>query len=408
MSEATVTTSSKKRYVILVAGMIIQLCAGIIYAWSAFSKRVGEHLGGIDSSMVVSVMLVCFVLGILIGGNILDKIGTRPTCIAGSILMSVGILASSLVTSSAPSLIFVTYAVMGGFGVGMIYTCTVSPIQKWFFDKRGFATGMMVCSFGFATVIFAPLAKSLLESQGVPTTFQIFGVVFLIVCTLASFLIVNPPADYSTSTSKTSVLSSQKQYTTREMFGRKSFYLITFSLFFVLSVYFALNPYIGNRLGIDRLGTEDLAILAVMVTGVCSASGRLIVTWISDKIGRTSSVLLIVILSAFGAIGMIFAHDIVFFIFIAIISFAFGGAAGIYATITADHFGTKNMGSNYGFVMLGFGASALVFIYLTKYIVGATGTDFTTPLIITVVACAAALVCALLLRTQKDDQPTDA
>jgi OFA family oxalate/formate antiporter-like MFS transporter len=317
--------------------------------------------------------------------------------------MSAGILASSFVTSDSGSLIYITYGVMGGFGVGVIYTCTVSPIQKWFFDKRGFATGMMVCSFGFSLVIFAPLAKYLLGEVGVPDTFRIFGVAFLVICTIASFLIVNPPADYSASPNKTSVLSSQKQYTTKEMFGRKSFYLITFSLFFMLSVYFALNPNFKS-LGIDRGLTSDMATIGIMVTGICSASGRLAVTWISDKIGRSTAMFFIIALSAIGAVAVIFANGMLFIVCLAAISFAFGGAAGIYATVTADHFGTKNMGSNYGFVMLGFGASALVFMYLSKQL--STGMDFTVPLVITALACVAAFVCVLLLRTQKNDQPS--
>jgi OFA family oxalate/formate antiporter-like MFS transporter len=382
--------------------MIIQLCAGIIYMWSEFKGPVNTYLNG-DFTMTASIMLVSFVMGILIGGQILDRVGCRPTCIAGSILMSVGILASSFVTSESGSLIYITYGVMGGFGVGTIYTCTVSPIQKWFFDKRGFATGMMVCSFGFSLVIFAPLAKYLLREAGVPDTFRIFGIAFLVICTITSFLIVNPPADYSASPNKTSVLSSQKQYTTKEMFGRKSFYLITFSLFFMLSVYFALNPNFKS-LGIDRGLTDDMATIGIMVTGICSASGRLTVTWISDKIGRVNAMFFIISLSAIGAIAVIFANGVLFIVCIAAISFAFGGAAGIYATVTADHFGTKNMGSNYGFVMLGFGASALVFMYLSKQL--STGMDFTVPLVITALACVAAFICVLLLKTQRNDQPT--
>jgi OFA family oxalate/formate antiporter-like MFS transporter len=215
----------------------------------------------------------------------------------------------------------------------------------------------------------------------------------------------NPPADYATSPNKTAVMSAQKQYTTREMMRRPSFYLIALALFFVLSTYFMLNPNFIS-LGEERGLSHDLARTGVMITGICSAAGRLGINWLSDKISRTTSVLLISAISAVGAIAAIYADGMFFIITIAAISFAFGGIAGVSSTITADHFGTKNMGSNYGFVMLGYAASALVFMQICKSLLDGNGNDFTVPMIIAATACIGALICALLLRTQKNDQPT--
>ncbi|MDR3283414.1 MAG: OFA family MFS transporter [Candidatus Methanoplasma sp.] len=404
-SDTTLAMGGRKRYAILASGMLIQLCAGIIYLWSVFKNPVAVNLGGWDTTMVSSAMLVSFVGGILIGGTIMDRIGVRPTCVAGSLLMSMGILLSAFVNSDAPFLMYVTYSIMGGFGVGTIYTCTVSPIQKWFFDKRGFATGLMIFAFGFSLVVFAPLVRYLIDTQGVSNTFLILGGVFAIVCTVASLMMRNPPANYATSPNKTAVLSAQKQYTTREMLRRPSFYLIALSLFFVLSTYFMLNPYFLG-LGEDRGLSSDLATAGVMVTGICSAAGRLGINWLSDKISRTTSVLLISAISAAGAVAAIFAHDLFFIVTIAAVSFAFGGIAGVSSTITADHFGTKNMGTNYGFVMLGYAASALVFMQLCKSLSDNGHGSFTAPLIIATAACIGSLICALLLRTQKKDQPT--
>ncbi|MDR0523599.1 MAG: MFS transporter [Candidatus Methanoplasma sp.] len=398
---------SRKRYAILAAGILIQLCAGIIYLWSVFKNPVSEHLGGWDATMTSSIMLVSFVGGLLFGGILMDRAGVRPACIAGSLVMSLGILLSAFVDSSAPYLLYATYGIMGGFGVGTIYTCTVSSIQKWFFDRRGFATGLMIFAFGFSLVVFAPLARYLINGFGISGTFMALGLIFVVICTAASTVIVNPPADYATAPNKTAVLSAQKQYTTREMFRRPSFYLITLSLFFVLSAYFTLNPYFYS-LGMDRGLSDEMATFGVMMTGVCSAAGRLAINWLSDKISREASVLLVSVISVGGAVAAIFAGEYLFIASIAGIAFAFGGIAGISSTITADHFGTKNMGSNYGFVMLGYAASALVFMYIAKSMTGGGTGSFAIPLAISAVACVASAACSLLLRTQTGDQPTQA
>ena len=395
----------KKRYIILIAGVIIQFCAGIIYMWSVFNGPVAEYLGGWDTSaakLTASFMLVAFVAGILIGGRIMDKIGPRTTCLSGAIMMSVGILASSFVTSSFPELIYVTYGLIGGFGVGVVYTCTVSPIQKWFYDRKGFATGVMVGAFGFSLVIFGPLAENLLPSFGVPATFQMFGIAFLILCIPAALLIKNPTAEYINNLRGPMSPSKQKQYTTKEMLRTRSFYLITFSLFFVLAAFFIMNPAV-KELGNQReLG--DLVSLCVPLIGICSASGRLFITWVSDKIGRMMSLFFISGMTIVGSIGIIFAEGVFFLICLAVITFAFGGAAGIYATVTSDHFGAQNMGSNYGFVMLGFGASALVFPFISNILLNG-GTDYTMSFVLAAVACVFAIICVVLLRKPKTEDP---
>ncbi|MDR2698585.1 MAG: OFA family MFS transporter [Candidatus Methanoplasma sp.] len=391
---------NKKRYIVLIAGIAIQFCAGTLYMWSIYNTPVANLLFDGDksaSALTATFMLVAFVAGILIGGRIMDRIGPKKMAIIGSLIMSSGILASSLVNSDCSYLIYLTYGIIGGFGVGTVYTCTVSPIQKWFFDRRGFATGLMVGAFGFSLVIFGPLAdRVLLPSLGVSSTFLVFGLAFLIVCVPASLFIGNPPDGYVIP--KAPSANAQRQYTTKEMLRTRSFYFITLSLFFILSAFFVLNPLFKD-LGTAR-GLGDLAVATVMIVGVCSASGRIAITWISDNIGRMSGLLLIFVLTIVGVTLVIFAEDLLFVVCMGLIAFGFGGAAGIYATVTSDNFGTKNMGSNYGLVMLGFGASALVAQVLSKTLV--SDGDYTMVFVACAITCIASLVCILMLRMFSD------
>lgn len=390
------TSHSKKRYAVLIAGMIVQLCAGVIYMWAVFKAPVAEYLerSPADIALVSSVMLSAFVIGILFGGILQDRLGPRAVSVLGSVIMSGGILSTALITPDLADLIFLTYGMIGGLGVGIVYSCTVSCVQKWFPDRRGFATGTMVGAFGFSLVIFSPLANSLLADVGVPQTFLIFGAAFMIICVAASATLSNPPTGYTVPGAVAKRNTEQKQYTPKEMLGTRTFYLISLSLFFVLPSYFILNPQLVT-LATER-GLVDYAVTGVMITGLFSATGRLLITWLSDRIGRIYALFLIIFLTAAGTVALIFANGAMFLVCVAIISLAFGGASGTYAAVTADHFGTKNMGTNYGLVTLGFGASALLFPFLSK-ILSDSG-DLTPAFMVATATCAIALVLVLLLR----------
>jgi len=386
------------RNVVLLAGMLIQLCAGIIYMWSVFRAPVAQHLSWAEqsASLTSSIMLAMFVVGIVIGGRIQDKIGPTKVTLAGSVIFSVGMILTSLITPAAPWLVYVTYGIVGGFGVGAVYTTTVSLVQKWFPDKRGFATGMLVSSFGFSLVAFAPAARALLASSlGVPGTFLAIGLLFLVVCSLSSLLIKNPPANYVVAGKAAASASVQKHYTTAEMLKTGRFYLITVSMMCLLSAYFILNPLLMT-LGVERGLSESLALLGVMITGIASASGRLLFSWASDAIGRKQAILIIVIVTLCAVLGLIWARGVLFLVCIAAIACAFGGSAGVYPAITADNFGTKHIGFNYGCVMVGFGVSALLFPLLSNALV--VNNNYTWSFVVSGIACAIAIVLLLLLK----------
>ena len=251
--------------------------------WSVFKGPVSTHLSwdSASASITSSIMLAAFVIGIIIGGRMQDKYSPAPVALAGSIFLGLGMILSSFTPQSSPWLIYIFYGIIGGFGVGCVYTTTVSVVQKWFPDKRGFATGMMVGAFGFSLVLFAPLTNMLLINWGVPKTFLFFGILFLVICSACSLLLSNP----ETKQQSGMMVSVQKQYTTKEMLQTKEFYLLTLSMFFLLPAYFILNP-LFKSLGMERGLTDSMATFGVMLTGVASASGRLLTSWFSDYAGR--------------------------------------------------------------------------------------------------------------------------
>jgi len=388
----------KNRYFILASGMVIQFCAGIIYMWSVFKGPVSNHLNwAADSAALTSsIMLAMFVIGIIFGGLAQDKLGPKRVALVGSALIGIGMACTTLVTENAPWLVYITYGIVGGLGVGTVYTATIAAIQKWFPDRRGFASGMIVSAFGFSLVVFAPLAKSMLGGLGVPNTFLTFGISFLVVCGICSLFIENPPEGYTPKGYVAAQTNSTKrQYSPKEILKTKQFYLLTGGLLFTLPAYFILNP-VFISLGAVRGLSDELTLIGVSLTGISSAAGRLIVSWVSDKIGRKAAMIAIAMIILCASLIMIMGEGVLFLICIMLISFGFGGAASLYAAMTAESFGTKYGGVNFGLVMMGFGASALAFPIISNKLT--VGGSYTSSFVLAAATCAVAIILVLLMK----------
>ena len=391
------------RYLVLIAGMVIQFCAGIIYMWSVFKGPVSSHLNwdADSAALTSSIMLAMFVIGIIFGGLAQDKLGPKKVTLVGSILIGAGMACTALINRSTPWLVYITYGIVGGLGVGTVYTATIAAIQKWFPDRRGFASGMIVSAFGFSLVVFAPLARSMLGGMGVPSTFMTFGISFLVVCGVCSLFIQNPPEGYTPEGYVAAqTTTTKRQYSPKEIIKTKQFYLLTGGLLFTLPAYFILNP-VFISLGAVRGLSDELALIGVSLTGISSAAGRLIVSWVSDKIGRKSAMILIAVIILCASLVMIVGEGVLFLICIMLISFGFGGAASVYAAMTSESFGTKYGGMNFGLVMIGFGASALAFPIISNKLTA--GGSYTSSFVLAAATCAVAIILVLLMNNPAEN-----
>jgi MFS transporter, OFA family, oxalate/formate antiporter len=365
-------TENKQGLKVLIMGSILQLFLGIIYVWSVFVIPVKDFYGwSVDSVKLTSSFMLCFfVIGILTGGKLQTKIGVKITTLIGGLMVAVGMLATALIPSGGRApvfLIYLFYGIIGGFGVGAGYNANISCAQKWFPKNRGFATGISVCAFGLSTVIFAPLVTTLINKLGenaVKNTFLILAGGFA-AAVLLLFNFIKTPEQVPNAAAP--VLKG-KQYTTLEMIKTPRFYLIALSLMFGTSVFFIILPSL-KELAVNR-GLASFATGIVMFTGIANALGRLGAPLMSDKIGREMADIIILAATALGAFGLCFANGVLLIVIIAIVAFCYGGYSGLYPVLTSGNFGIKNIGSNYGAVMVGFMLSALLFPIVIKKING--------------------------------------
>jgi OFA family oxalate/formate antiporter-like MFS transporter len=358
-----IVLKNAERYRILVLAAVLQLFLGIIYVWSVFVSPVSEAYDWpvASAKLTSSFMLGFFVLGMLASGRLERKLGTTKPVLIGGILLAGGMAATAIIPSGSGWLIYLTYGIAGGFGVGMGYGAVVSCVPKWFPDKRGMATGVSVCAFGFSTVVFAPLVESLIGAFAVRTALLLLAAAFLAV-TLALFSFIRLPDSAGAGKNAkggAATADGARQYTTLEALKTGRFYLITFSLMLGTSVFFILNPSF-KTLATER-GLEEFGTVLVMMTGVASAVGRLVFPLVSEKIGREAAAGAAIGLTALCAFALSFAGGFLFMASVAVCAFCYGGYSGIYPLISGDHFGLRNVGSNYAAVMCGFAVSALFF-----------------------------------------------
>jgi MFS transporter, OFA family, oxalate/formate antiporter len=178
------------RWILVILGMLINLCLGTIYSWSVFvspltgyfTKTLGQAVTASDVLLPFSVFLAFFAITMPFAGKYIEKFGPRNMTIVGGILTGLGWLLASFATSVP--MLYVLYGVVGGVGVGIAYGVPVAVAARWFPDRRGLAVGLTLLGFGFSAFFTANIAGYLIGSDGVMTTFRIFGIVFVILTIL--------------------------------------------------------------------------------------------------------------------------------------------------------------------------------------------------------------------------------
>ncbi len=366
--------------------LVVQLCVGILYLWSVFKTPIVEsfHWTASAAGMVSSYMLLAFVSGNLIGGFINDKKGPKTTCFCGMILFSLGIALTAFLTESTIGLIYLTYCVMGGLGSGFAYGACISCIQKWLPHRRGLASGLACGAFGLSTVIFTPLSNTLMgifTQDGVVNfkpVFLILAVVFAVFGLIATCFVKLPDEEYMASLNlQKTAAAVQKNYTLGEAMKTSSFWCLFFSIFFINGTWNLCVPLIKD-LGVARGLTTSAAIACVSFTGITNAAGRIIMSTVSDKLGRTTTMHILSILTFVGAVLTTFITGYGYFATIALIAFAYGGPSALNAALCTDLFGPKNSGVNYGVAMLALGFSSIFFNWVSANLLHATVENVTS------------------------------
>lgn len=387
---------------ILIAGVCINLCMGVLYAWSVFSKAlVSLGWSNADASLPYTVAVGVFASTVLISGILQDRMGPRRLVILGTLLVGSGLIASSFATT-APMLIF-TFGGMVGAGIGFGYACLSPTAMKWFHpSKKGMVNGLIAGGFGMAPLYLAPTTSALIENIGINNAFLFLGASVLIVALPLAFTIVTPPANYKPevpaklkNATKTAA-ATPVDFTWRQMLKTRQFYMLW--VMFALSSSAGLM-LIGNMMNIAAIqGNITSAAYLVSVLALFNTGGRVIMGMLSDKIGRIRTLLLVLVLQAANLLVFpMLTTEIGFVAGAAVAGISYGALLSVFPSITADYYGLKNYGTNFGVLYTAWGVSGFIGPVVAAFVVDTTG-SFAMAYAFCVATLAIAAVLALMVK----------
>ncbi len=341
-----------ERRLVLGASLLINLFVGSIYVWSVFAAPLEQRL---NCSAAVIALTFTIANGIspitmVTGGKLLDKYGPKWVVFAGGALFGGGMIASGY-THSAGGLYF-TYGLMVGFGMGLVYSCTIANTVKFFPDKKGLVSGLSTGAYGLSSVILAPVAQNLIDLTNVMDTFKIMGTAALITICGSALLLRKAPREEEYLNE---AFGNEKDW--KEMLRTGDFYLLLVMLTIGASAGLMIISQASSMTQELIQVTAGQAALAVSIISLSNAGGRVLWGIAADRIGNHRILPVLFFLLAISMLSLFCAggkERIVFFSAVILIGFCFGGFMAVFPSLTAEKFGLRNNGTNYGIVFCGF------------------------------------------------------
>ncbi len=399
---------TKKRWRILIASCFINLCIGSLYAWSVLAGPMAEYLSQLngitltarDLAIVFTIANSVGPITMITGGKFNDTLGPKLVVLIGGLMFGGGMFLSGFANSVG--FLIVTYSLLLGLGLGMVYGATISTCIKFFPDKRGLVGGLTTSTFGISSVIIPPIAAMIISATGANAAFKVIGAAFIIIIGISSLFIEKCPADFIPE-GWTPPAAGGKSVENRDWKGMLAvpvFYvmivMLTCGAFAALMFIPMISPIAQNMIGISK----SAATAAVSTLALFNVFGRVFAGSISDKIGRINTLALACILSVVGLILLYAAGEgdvTLFYAGISIIGICFGSFMGVFPGFTADQFGPKNNSVNYGIMFIGFSVAGYVGPSILNHIYGTSG-SYNNAFLIAMVFSAAGLLLTFVYR----------
>ncbi len=359
-SQAASSSGGGNRVVIAIAGVVMQVALGAVYAWSVFREPLATAYGGASVTAVnTTFSITIFTLGFaaFAGGLWMGRSGPRIVALTAGVLYGLGIFLAGFAENSL-GLLYLTYGLIAGAGIGLGYIVPVATLIKWFPDKRGFITGVAVAGFGGGAFVTALIAKRLVSSVGAFQTFTILGIIYLVMVVGAALFMRNPPEGYRPPGWEPDTAgggdTSGVNYDLGGALKTWQWFALWALLFLNVTAGIAIiteaAPMAETIAGVSAV----VAATLVSIISVGNAIGRFFWAWLSDAIGRKWVFFIMFLLQAVLLVLLPFLGA-ASFVLLAILAFViiscYGGGFGTMPAFTADYFGSANVGKVYGLLL---------------------------------------------------------
>jgi OFA family oxalate/formate antiporter-like MFS transporter len=352
------------RWIMLAAHVCINFILGGVYAFSFFKTPLLDTFNWDPAllSLAFSVNMGIIPIPMILGGKMIDDGKGKQAIVLGCILFSIGFILSGFV-KTLPMLLL-TYGIIAGFGSGLAFTGNLNNILKFFPDKRGLASGLVLSGVGIGTLICTKLAEMFLNKTGdISKSLLYLGIVYLIVVLIVQIFIQSAPAKNSGK-----LESSPEDKDSKAMLHDSRFWL----LFLILALGVFAGMVISSssaQIGMEQYGLTGGAIIVSLVS-IFNSIGRIAWGTISDKFGTYRTLILVYLLIAVSMVLLLLfnGNTFTFYLSALAVGFCYAGILSVFPSLTSQNFGLKNQGMNYGFMYFGFAVGAIISPYATSAI----------------------------------------
>jgi OFA family oxalate/formate antiporter-like MFS transporter len=404
----------RRRYLILAIGSLLMLINGLIYAWSIFRAPLAglfPEWTVTQISVTFTVSMVCFCLGSLLAGRLSVRLSARSILLLAALFFLVGFGGLSLFLSSdwpdvSLWLLYLLYGVLCGSGVGMIHNASLNALTKWFPDKVGMASGLLLFCFGFGGLVFGSIIQILLDVIGVRGVFLTLAV-GVVALTATGAVIVRPPSVEEAGQLPSVLPGSAQTHATRGTASNKSDIglakMVTTSVFWVFALWnitiCAAGLLVLNSAAVIAVAFGAPVVLGLLVS-VTNGIGRLIIGWLYDVKGRDIAMkagsLIMVAAGLLLVCGIASGMPLMVLVALPLVGASYGGSPPLLSAITSGFFGPTYYAQNLGVMVLSVIPGAIIGPLLSSALLemdgGAYGSTFMMLLVIAVLALGLAFV----------------
>ena len=346
-----------KRWIILIFGVITMLFAGIIYAWSILKVPFADDLGfQADKLSLNFTFTMCFFcLGGLLSSWLVKKIGTFFSISLSGILAGCGFIFTSLINEDQVSLLFVTYSLMAGLGIGMSYILIISTVNAWFPDKKGFSSGALMMGFGASSLVLGNIANKLFDSSiGWRKTFIILGLASGFVIAISALIIKRPDNNVVLPEPKKKNNTKSEDfdiidYRPTQMLARFTFWRAFIYLICITAVGNSVISF-ARDLALSVGAKAALATTLVGVLSVCNGLGRIITGAVFDSMGRRFTMIaanILTIIAAGITLLAVYLNNLPLCIIgLCLTGMSYGSSPTVSSAFTSAFYGQKHFAAN--------------------------------------------------------------
>ena len=344
---------------VLAAGAAVQLLTGIPAAWGVFQKPVMEEYGFArgQTTLAFALLVAAYGLGCLLGGWLQDAKGPRPAGLLGAALLGGGFVAAAFVPAGQAAVFWLAFSLPAGLGSAFLAPSVLACVQKWYADKKGFATGVTGVAMGLSGAFFTLFVQLAGGAFGMRICFGALGGVMLAVCGAGAAVLQNPPGSAGRAAAQQG--QNAPDLAPKQMLRTRQYWLCLAAVALAAPPVLLFSPEIlsiAARRGMD----ENLAQWCVVIGSAASAAGRLFCPFASDRLGRKRVLGTLYLGLAAGSAAFAFAGGWWVAAAYAALTFCYSGEAAVEPAFNTDLFGLPHAGVNYGFLALGMSAGSLL------------------------------------------------